>query len=207
MPLYKTFDTDDYHISVWKHAECDSFDYERILTKEEKQKIEQMPTKKRWERIMIRQLLSQILPNTIIQYEENGNPYLLHSDKKISISHSYPYAVLAISDEPIGVDLEKISDKILRVKEKFLHEEEKKWIGEEFSPEILTAIWSMKEALYKVHPSKLWSLKKYYWVHPFQLNSKPLGFGQVFNEERNDTFVLEWLRIEDYFLTIARNEK
>lgn len=207
MPLYKTFDTDDYHISIWKHAECDSFDYERILTKEEKQKIEQMPTKKRWERIMIRQLLCQILPNTIIQYEANGNPYLLDSDKKISISHSYPYAVLAISDEPIGVDLEKISDKILRVKEKFLHEEEKKWIGEEFSPEILTAIWSMKEALYKVHPSKLWSFKKYYWVHPFQLNSKPLGFGEVFNEERNDTFILEWFRIEDYFLTIARNEK
>ena len=207
MPLYKTLDTDDYHISIWKHAECDSFAYERMLTEEEKQKIERMPTKKRWERIMIRQLLAQILPHTIIQYEANGNPYLLDSDKKISISHSYPYAVLAISDEPIGVDLEKISDKILRVKEKFLHTEEKKWIGEEFSPEMLTAIWSMKEALYKAHPSKLWSFKKYYWVHPFQLNSKSLVTGQVFNEEWNDTFILEWFRIEDYFLTLARNEK
>lgn len=40
-----------------------------------------------------------------------GAPYIQGSDKKISIAHKDKYVVIAISDKPVGVDIERVLEK------------------------------------------------------------------------------------------------
>ena len=42
--------------------------------------------------------------------DENGKPYLINSDKYISISHQGNWTLIAILDSPIGIDVERIRE-------------------------------------------------------------------------------------------------
>ena len=43
-----------------------------------------------------------------VEKDENGKPYLINSDKYISVSHQGNWTLIAISDSPVGIDVEKI---------------------------------------------------------------------------------------------------
>ena len=67
------------------------------------------------------------------QIDEHGKPYLTNSNKFISLSHSYDYAAVIISDgKKVGVDIELIKHKIKTIKHKFLSDVElaQKQIGD-----------------------------------------------------------------------------
>lgn len=205
MPLYQTLDCKNTHISIWKHEKDDFFDEKNIMTIEEIEKSQSLSPKKRWEYIMIRQLLHLYSPNSRIEYKENGEPFLDNDVRYISISHSYPFAVLSISDAPIGVDVERISEKILRVRDKFINESENQWLEGKENKEILTAIWSMKEALYKIHPSKLWSLKKHYTLQSFKYRDGAEAISFVHDTTFKDTFQnILYLLDEEFLLSTAK---
>jgi 4'-phosphopantetheinyl transferase len=83
-----------------------------------------------------------------IFYEESGRPYL-DNGMKISVSHSYNWlAVIVSASIEVGIDIEKVRDKILKIKEKFLSEEELNEL-KGASPEKYTLYWCAKEVLYK----------------------------------------------------------
>ena len=84
-----------------------------------------------------------------ILYRENGKPYLT-VDVPVSISHSYDWLAVLFSFNGIevGVDIEKVRDKILNIKEKFLSPKELEEV--KGAPlEKYTVYWCVKEALYK----------------------------------------------------------
>lgn len=57
-------------------------------------------------------------------YKENGAPYILNADEKISISHSQNYFVLAISNQNVGVDIECIKERAFEsIARKFLDDD------------------------------------------------------------------------------------
>lgn len=88
-----------------------------------------------------------------ILYNEIGAP-LLESEGFISISHARCVAGLAqCRSFRVGLDLEEIDSKVMRVKHKFLSEEEKK-ITDTSSVEEMIKVWSGKEALYKLAERK-----------------------------------------------------
>ena len=83
-----------------------------------------------------------------IFYEESGKPFLKNGFK-ISISHSYnKLAVLFSSTNEAGIDIEKVRDKILKIKTKFLSPKELEDL-KDATPETYTLYWGAKEALYK----------------------------------------------------------
>ena len=83
-----------------------------------------------------------------ISYSENGQPL---SDKGfISFSHSKEFVLVAISNHPVGADIEKITPRILKLKHKFMNESELKQIDPE-NPEDITFFWSAKEAMFKLY--------------------------------------------------------
>lgn len=84
-----------------------------------------------------------------VLYTENGKPYLV-GDVKISISHSYDWLTVLFSFNgvDIGVDIEKIRDKILNIKDKFLSKKELQHL-KDAPPEKYTIYWGAKEAIYK----------------------------------------------------------
>lgn len=109
-------------------------------------------TKRRLEYLASRCALNELTGNQQrVCYHENGAPYLADNSLNISISHTGHYASVATHpDKAIGIDIERIGDKVERVKHKFLSAEELKNIDARSAKIHLTILWAAKEAMYKV---------------------------------------------------------
>lgn len=84
-----------------------------------------------------------------IHYDEHGAPYI-EDEGFISISHAPGVVGLAISkDFKVGLDLEPVQTKALRLRSKFLSEEETRELAIDCETE-MTKVWSAKEVLYKL---------------------------------------------------------
>ena len=87
----------------------------------------------------------------VCQQDEVGKPHLLNDDHHVSLSHSHGLVAVAISDQPIGVDVQQLSPKIRRIRKKFVHEDDVQMPIDEVSEQILGIIWSAKEAMFKLY--------------------------------------------------------
>jgi len=107
--------------------------------------------KKKLEKDAVIFMLKKILgENLQLSYLENGQPVLLHSNFKISISHSARRIVLQLSTNiNPGVDTEVQREKLIRVKSKFLSQQEMLNCNGEQELMLLCLHWSAKEAIYK----------------------------------------------------------
>jgi phosphopantetheinyl transferase len=84
-------------------------------------------------------------------YHPNGAPYLANNTLNISISHTGHYALVAIHPtDKVGIDIERIGDKVGRVRHKFLSREELGAVDARSEKIHLTILWAAKEAMYKV---------------------------------------------------------
>ena len=80
-------------------------------------------------------------------YDNNGKPHL-SNNKFISISHSFDYCGVIISDTKVGIDIEKFRSKILNISKKFISESDRNLIKLN-SVENVTKVWTIKEAVFK----------------------------------------------------------
>ncbi len=108
--------------------------------------------KREAERVAKEQLLSELLgKDCSLIYTSEGRPLL--SDRHISISHSKTHLCVALSKtQEIGVDIEEIQPRLLRVKDRFLNPIEREEIGDDLA--LLAITWSAKEAIYKIAGAK-----------------------------------------------------
>jgi len=106
---------------------------------------------KKLEKDAVIYMLKNILGmNFQLSYMGNGQPVLLHSNLKISISHSARRIVLQLSTNiNPGVDTEIQREKLIRVKRKFLSQQEMLNCNGEQELILLCLHWSAKEAIYK----------------------------------------------------------
>ncbi|MCC7302217.1 MAG: 4'-phosphopantetheinyl transferase superfamily protein [Bacteroidia bacterium] len=93
------------------------------------------------------------LENSYIVYDKNGKPYLNESTRgKISLSHSHGMlAIIHDRKSETGIDLEKVGDKVIRIRHKFLHPDELSACGAQPDARALHIYWGAKEALYKCY--------------------------------------------------------
>ena len=103
-------------------------------------------------------LVTKLLLNLIfgekatLNHHENGAPYIMESDMHISVSHTHGAVCIAINNvNPVGVDIERIGTRVIKVRDKFLNEMEKRWLAADNINANLIA-WTAKEALFKVIP-------------------------------------------------------
>jgi len=83
-----------------------------------------------------------------IGYNENGKPFL--SNGHLSISHSKNIVAISYGKhKSVGVDVEHFNPKIKRIQRKFVSEKEAKQLNID-NDQVLTTIWSIKEAIYKM---------------------------------------------------------
>ena len=82
-----------------------------------------------------------------LRYAQSGKP-IFFKKNKISISHSGNYAALIVSENNVGIDIETINDKVLKLKSKFL-ETELNYPGK-LSVETTLVYWNIKESIFKV---------------------------------------------------------
>lgn len=107
------------------------------------------------------------------QIDSSGKPYLANFPHFISLSHSFDYAAVMISENrAVGIDIELIKDKIERIAHKFMSNDELEFISKD-RIEHLYACWCAKEAIYKLHGKKNISFLDHIRIKPF----KYLGTG------------------------------
>lgn len=144
-------------LGIW-HIE-ESFDelYKKlILDEQERRHLESLihPERTRhW-------LASRVLLRHLLKYDgfidckadAYNKPYLRNLPYHISLSHAKDYAAAMISNDcPVGVDVEVMEEKILKLARRFLSNEELEFIDERQKIEHLYACWGAKEALYKLY--------------------------------------------------------
>ncbi|MDE6859121.1 MAG: 4'-phosphopantetheinyl transferase superfamily protein [Duncaniella sp.] len=91
---------------------------------------------------------------TELSHDRFGAPYLCsHPGTHISLSHSTDTCVLAVSDTPIGVDIENWRPQLSRVAKKFLTPDELERLEslaeESHKTSFLLKMWTAKEATFK----------------------------------------------------------
>lgn len=202
MPLYRDFSDDHATILLWKYDEGEELDPNFLLEKENYEKISDYHPTKLKEVLMVRKILKSVLPEHKILYR-GREPFLYPNDFEISVTHSFPFAALAISKNKVGIDIEPFNPKIKRIRNKFLNEDEAGFIEENKEVAYLTVIWSLKESLYKIHHSNYWSLKKHYEVKPFRLDFPFNIQCRVHDERVSDLYQARVEFFENYCFTIV----
>lgn len=103
-------------------------------------------------------LLNKACPEKTEFYDKNGKPCI--EDGYISISHSGDWALLAVSDKPVGIDIEKIRPiDTKRLIKKFFCESEIN-CAEDVGLEEFFDLWTRKESMLKVNGEGLSGLKQ-----------------------------------------------
>ena len=93
---------------------------------------------------------ADLQPPLPIAAQKDGKPYLLNSKLHFSLSHSGSFAACALSDAPVGIDLElcgRMRDPVLR---RSFSPEEQALIRAAGDPDLLfTRLWTGKESYVK----------------------------------------------------------
>lgn len=154
------------------------------------------------EKVAVRVLLKTLLGNELeIGYKESGRPYLKNSEFNITITHTKGYAAVAISNaEYLGIDIEYISDRVKKVKTKFISENE--YIDPENETLHLLIHWSAKESLYKALDVEGVDFREHLIIERFVPQSEGIICAQTLYPEMVYSFNLQYFVSEDYVLTL-----
>ena len=94
--------------------------------------------------LAVRKLLENEDPELTIEYDLKGKPFL-NKQKGISISHSNEIVAIGISNEiDFGIDIQYKTDKIFKIKSKFLSKNESKFLGKTDDIEFLIKVMVCK---------------------------------------------------------------
>jgi len=92
-------------------------------------------------------------PYEEILIADTRKPYLPDEQYHFSISHCGDYAAAIVSSsERVGIDIEMITERVVRIKQKFLHPDELAFVNnypDDQQVRLLTLLWSVKEAMFK----------------------------------------------------------
>ncbi|MBT3611364.1 MAG: 4'-phosphopantetheinyl transferase superfamily protein [Flavobacteriales bacterium] len=188
MPIIHKIAKKNVTILVWEITEV--LEELQMLEKEIYTTTHTTETRKK-EFLASRLLLKEITPNTLITYNEFGAPEL-DNGNYISISHSKKIVAIIISEQQVGLDIEKISDKALKVSSKFVSENNLNNLNKEKA----TLIWCCKEAIFKLHQKGNVDFKEDIKLTPFSLQNK----GIVNAEFNSEIFRLHYTKLNSHFL-------
>ena len=181
MPLYKTIRVNDFtKVLIWKIEESlEDLTKGIELTEQSKKRVDAMKSILHQQGFMsIRQLLKQVgYVDADVFYDEFGKPHL--KDKNyLSISHSFTFTAIIISEKkPVGIDVEKQRDKIVKIAHKFTPIEEYNTIANHDAlVSKLTIVWGAKESLYKIYGKKKLRFLHHIYIEDFSfIDTKTTG--------------------------------
>ncbi|MBZ9631073.1 4'-phosphopantetheinyl transferase superfamily protein [Salegentibacter sp. LM13S] len=155
MPLYKTITVNPHtKVFIWKVEEPFKELSEGIeLTEHCKNRVNGMKSEIHRRGFMsIRHLMGEAgYVDHDLFYDDLGKPHLKNG-KNISITHSFNFTAIILSDEKVGIDIEKRRDKILKIANKFTPLSEYHTVAnEEALIRKLTIVWGAKESIYKMY--------------------------------------------------------
>lgn len=193
-------------MGIWKITETRDELFNMLsLTNQEKaqQYLSNIRSSRRTLEWLSSRLLLQLLigDDKTIEHTDQGQPFLSDKSFHISISHSKDYAVVLLHKyKKVGVDIENYSNRILKIENRFISEDE--YIDPSNRMLHLILHWCAKETMYKLMNSTEIVFKTHLHIHPFQIkDTGVMDAYEIFTEckstfkinyEVNSDFILSW---------------
>jgi phosphopantetheinyl transferase len=150
MPLVRSIQNAELSLGLWEITEEHLFFEQaipyRAVASNPGQQLQQLASR------MVLNALQPSFPFDQIQLNPAGKPFL-PGGRQFSISHTRGFAAGIISAEtPVGIDIEYISPRVLKIEKKFLNPQEYALLAplsEQDRIVFSTLFWSIKETVYK----------------------------------------------------------
>lgn len=211
MPLYKTITVSPTTtVYIWKIEEdiaslSRKFDYSKTSLKSKHlcqnslDRLSRMKSQLHQRGFLsIRYLLEEAgYTDFDLYYNAEGKPHL-KDGKQISITHSNNFSAIIVSDQLVGIDIEKQRDKILRIAQKFTPIEEYYTLtSSEARIRKLTIVWCAKESLYKLYEQPGLSFLKHIDVQDFALDDRQT-IAHIDYEGKQSSYDFHYLEFEGF---------
>mgnify|MGYP001947511157 CR=1 FL=1 len=197
MPLHTKKHIKNGIVALWHITE----------TKEELQEMLPQP----WldtldlDRVSTHNLAARVLAHHVrptfspIEKDEYGKPYFESADHKISITHAGEYAGFMLTEKrDCGIDMEEITERVRRIKTKFVREDEEAFIEEDLKG--LFSIWCAKEAMYKYYGLKSLDFKKHMKLDYQKLEEKGTLIGHINKDDYSQSLELDYEFFDNYLI-------
>lgn len=175
MPLFKTINiNNDTTVFLWEITEdFDELFHQVSLKDSSLTRMENMKSESHQKGFLSVRMLLQHCGYTDFDlfYDEFGKPHL-QNGTHISISHSFDFSAIALSKENIGIDIEQIKEKVLRIAPRFMEMWHLENMNEEQQMKKATVIWGTKEAIFKIKNETGISFPDHIFEKEFLLSDK-----------------------------------
>lgn len=207
MPLYKKLNIgQNAQVLIWQISESFEDLFDAVILKDisliRLNNMKALSHQKGF--LSIRKLLQEIgYSDEDLFYDETGKPNLLDG-KCISITHSFEFSAIIISEKVAGIDLEMQREKIIKIAEKFMDTEF------DFLPQIKeqdfiqksTVIWGVKEAIFKIENQVGISFKNHISVFPFEIEDGKTSAILTYGNQKKE-FAIQFELVENYIVVVA----
>jgi hypothetical protein len=206
VPLYYQQDiNENTRLAIWEIAEEPAFFLEKVSLR-----YPVVHPQKQLQHLAAGYLLPYLYPDFPYQevvYPEQGRPYVPGDKYFFSLTHSGGMAAAMVSASgAVGIDLEKITDRVHRIRHKFLSVEEWEWVqgrGEEVQRELLTLLWTVKEAVYKWRNRPGTVFSQDILVSPILLSNA----GTIDVMVADEPLVVFYRRVGEYYISYVGGER
>ena len=149
-----------------------------------------------------RKLIALVDPDLRVSYKDDM-PFL-SDNRNISISHSDNVVTILISpNKGIGIDVERINNKVNSIKSKFLNQKEINYLSGYEESRNLTRAWTAKEAIYKALRMPGIIFSENILIEEFN-NESTTGIGKFISTNQEKKFKLYFYDLDNYCLTISQ---
>jgi phosphopantetheinyl transferase len=154
--------------------------------------------------LSIRHLLKEVsYTDADLIYDAFGKPHLTDG-RFISITHSFIFTAIIISKNvPVGIDIEKQRDKILKIAHKFTPIQEYNTIANaDALISKLTIVWGAKESLYKIYGKKKLLFLHHIYIEDFKFADEKTT-GEIRYNGENAAYKITFLEFEGFTCVFA----
>ena len=212
MPLFQLFKPTIHSVvAIWQISEDETtlvqpLEQKDALLAESYKRFSSSTRRVEW--LAVRRLLYELSNNKLnISYLPSGKPQLNDKTYRISISHTRGYAAIFLhhGEEEIGLDIEQISNKVERVRHRFLSEKELMFAEENLKERQtkLLLMWSAKETLYKIMDIEGVDFSEHLHIHAFRLSEQGRFQAESSYVGKEMNYSVYYLLHPDFVMTYA----
>jgi phosphopantetheinyl transferase len=214
MPLHKVvYLQPNTKLYLWKISEDYNTLFREVRLKDSSlARLEGMKSESHQKGFLAVRMILQHLEYTDFDliYDEFGKPHLKPQgcsikDLELSISHSHDFSAIVISEQKVGLDLEQLKDKTLKIAPRFMDISHLENLSTEEKIKKATVIWGIKESIFKLKNEVGISFSDHISESAFTFDDKITTATLKFNN-KEEKFKICFDQEEDYIFVCAFEE-
>ncbi len=214
MPLHKVvYLQPNTKLYLWKISEDYNTLFREVRLKDSSlARLEGMKSESHQKGFLAVRMILQHLEYTDFDllYDEFGKPHLKPQgcsikDLELSISHSHDFSAIVISEQKVGLDLEQLKDKTLKIAPRFMDISHLENLSTEDKIKKATVIWGIKESIFKLKNEVGISFSDHISETAFTFDDKITTATLKFNN-KEEKFKICFDQEEDYIFVCAFEE-